>query len=172
MCPCPPDPARATGSMMAPPWRPPSWRRALGRGTEPCSVPVCQPALSGVWGGSSTSSMTILSENLKKVSCRQKRGRVVGRPSFLKECRPGVCTSGTPISGVCTSEIQYGYQVCALPKFNFRCVHLRNSISGVCTSEIQFQVYALPKFNFRCVHFRNHRCMHFRQFPAALDQRN
>ena len=64
---------------MAPPWRPPSWRRALGRGTEPCSVPVCQPALSGVWGGSSTSSMTILSENLQKVSCRLKRGRVGGR---------------------------------------------------------------------------------------------
>ena len=49
---CPPDPTQATGSTMAPPWRPPSWRRALGQGTEPCSVPVCLPVLSDpVFGG-------------------------------------------------------------------------------------------------------------------------
>ena len=97
---------------------------------------------------------------------------------FLFECRPGVCTSGTPISGVCTSEIQF--QVCALPKFNFRCVHFRyervtcmhfrNLISRVCTSEIRFQVYALPKRTDVCtsVNFRQpsikeieFNCMHF-----------
>ena len=46
------------------------------------------------------------------------------------------------------------FQVYALPKFDFRCMHFRISISDVCTSEmyvtdvctseIRFQMYALP----------------------------
>ena len=37
---CPPNPARATGPTMAPPWRPPSWRR-VGRSDEAQSHALC-----------------------------------------------------------------------------------------------------------------------------------
>ena len=64
------------------------------------------------------------------------------------------------------------FQMYALPKFQFRCMHFRNNISDVCTSdmivshvctsEICLQMYALPKYDFRCMHFRHHffSCMH------------
>ena len=38
----PPESARAARSTAEPPWRPLSWHRALGTGTEPCSGSVSQ----------------------------------------------------------------------------------------------------------------------------------